>query len=265
VNSLNNAFGTNIIFVGSGSGKTTLMNALGACIPFRERIISIEDTLELQFPLRENWVQMESKPAILKNNTGERLAMDDLLKNSLRMRPDRVIVGEVRGVEAQTLFAAMDTGHQGSMGTLHANSPSETLLRLSSDPMNVPKTLLSLLNVIIVTQKIHFPSEGTKRRVAQVAEISHLEREPLIANIFERKPENDTILHTDTPSHCVQVLADATGKTRKVIQQELIVRQKILEWMMRQGIHTYADVEKVLQQYSVNPVSVLERIQGQAH
>ncbi len=260
-------FGSNpmnmIISGGSGSGKTTLMNALGGCIPYRERIISIEDTLELQFPQRENWVQMESKPAIVRASTHERLGMDELLKNSLRMRPDRVIVGEVRGAEAQTLFAAMDTGHQGCMGTLHANSPTETLLRLSSEPMNVPKTLLPLLNIIIVTQKIHFPGEGTKRRIAQIAEISHLEREPLLANVFERKPEADTVLRTDTPSHGVQVLADATGKPRKTIQQELIVRQRILEWMLRQGIHTYADVEKVLQQYGVNPLGVLERIQGQ--
>lgn len=260
-------FGSNpmnmIVSGGSGSGKTTLMNALGACIPYRERIITIEDTLELQFPQRENWVQMESKPAIVRQSTHERLGMDELLKNSLRMRPDRVIVGEVRGVEAQTLFAAMDTGHQGCMGTLHANSPTETLLRLSSEPMNVPKTLLPLLNVVVVTQKIHFPGEGTKRRIGQIAEISHLEREPLISNVFERKPEADAVLRTDTPSHCVQVLADATGKQRKMIQQELIVRQKILEWMLRQGIHTYGDVEKVLQQYAVNPVGVLERVQGQ--
>ena len=248
-----------LISGGSGSGKTTLLNALAACVPYRERIISIEDTLELQFPERQNWIAMESKPSIGKHAG---IGMDDLLKNALRMRPDRVIVGEVRGIEAQTLFAAMDTGHSGSMGTIHANSPSETLLRLTSEPMNVPKTLIPLLNIVLIMQKIHFPGEGTIRRVSQVAEISHMEREPLLANVYERKPDGDIILRTDTPSHSVQVLADATGKTRKIIQQEILVRQKILEWMTRHNIHAYAEVEQVFQRYLSNPLSILEQIQS---
>ena len=111
-----------IITGGAGSGKTTFMNILASFIPFKERILSIEDTVELDLGQRENWIQMESKPAIRDLLP---ISMDDLLKNSLRMRPDRLLVGEVRGEEAQTLFVAMDTGHRGILGTLQAIQPEK--------------------------------------------------------------------------------------------------------------------------------------------
>ena len=107
------------------------MNCLSNFIAYNDRVITIEDTAELQLGARENWVQMESRP---KSKDNEEVDMDELLRNSLRMRPDRLLVGEVRGKEAQTLYVAMDIGLSGCMGTLHANNARECLIRLKSPP-----------------------------------------------------------------------------------------------------------------------------------
>src|SRR3989344_6867629 len=151
-----------IITGGSSTGKTTLLNALSVFIRFSERVITIEDTLELQFGNRDNWVQMETRPK-LKGQDG--ISMNDLLKNALRMRPDRIVVGEVRGPEAQTLFIAMDTGHKGILGTLHSNSAREMLLRLKSDPMNVLEELVPLLNLVVVQYRLYVKGKGWHRRI----------------------------------------------------------------------------------------------------
>lgn len=246
-----------IITGGSGTGKTTLLNALAAAIRYRERIIAIEDTTELKFLHRDNWISLEARPA---SGNAPAVTMKDLLQNSLRMRPDRLILGEVRGEEAQTLFVAMDTGHQGCMGTLHSNSAREMLVRLSTEPMSVPSSMVHLLNMAIVLQKVQDVKEGMKRRVMQVAEVSHLDQNVLLSNVYERNPETDLIMRTDTPSHLMQVLSDASGKSRQFIQQELNVREQILRWMLKRNVLESEKVEKIIQQYYFDPASVVEHV-----
>ncbi len=118
-----------VISGGTGSGKTTLLNAVSRNIDAGERIVTIEDAAELQLQ-QPHVVRLETRPANLEGN-GE-ITMRDLVKNSLRMRPDRIILGEVRGPEAVDLLQAMNTGHDGSLGTLHANRPREALTRLEN-------------------------------------------------------------------------------------------------------------------------------------
>jgi pilus assembly protein CpaF len=118
-----------LISGGTGSGKTTLLNALSQLIDERERIVTIEDAAELQLQ-QPHVVRLETRPANLEG-TGE-ITMRDLVKNSLRMRPDRIILGEVRGSEAVDMLQAMNTGHDGSLGTVHANRPREALTRLEN-------------------------------------------------------------------------------------------------------------------------------------
>ncbi len=118
-----------IISGGTGSGKTTTLNALGLCIPDEERIITIEDAAELQLR-RLHIVSLESRPPNIEGK-GE-ITIRTLVRNALRMRPDRIIVGEVRGGEAFDMLQAMNTGHRGSLTTLHANSPADALIRLES-------------------------------------------------------------------------------------------------------------------------------------
>jgi pilus assembly protein CpaF len=118
-----------LISGGTGSGKTTLLNALSQMIGTDERVVTIEDAAELQLQ-QPHVVRLETRPANLEGR-GE-ITMRDLVKNSLRMRPDRIILGEVRGGEAMDMLQAMNTGHDGSLGTIHANRPREALTRLEN-------------------------------------------------------------------------------------------------------------------------------------
>ena len=246
-----------IIIGGSGSGKTTTLNALSVFIRFSERVVSIEDTLERQLGNRDNWVRMETRPR-LKGQEGT--TMNDLLKNAMRMRPDRLIVGEVRGPEAQTLFVAMDTGHKGSLGTLHSNSAREMLLRLKSDPMNVPEELVPLLNLVIVQFRMYVKGKGWQRRVLTVTEISSMERQPLVSNIFEWDGRSDKILRTDIPMRLIEEIATKTLKTKKDIEKEIFTRKKVLEWMISNNIRSLQEVELVVQQYYYDPESLLRKV-----
>ena len=118
-----------IVSGGTGSGKTTLLNVLSAFIPADERIITIEDAAELQLH-QHHVVRLESRPPNIEGR-GE-ITIRDLVRNSLRMRPDRIVVGEVRGAETLDMLQAMNTGHEGSISTVHANSPRDAVARIET-------------------------------------------------------------------------------------------------------------------------------------
>ncbi|PIN99044.1 MAG: hypothetical protein COT90_01370 [Candidatus Diapherotrites archaeon CG10_big_fil_rev_8_21_14_0_10_31_34] len=246
-----------IVTGGSGTGKTSTLSALSVFVRREDRILTIEDTPEIHLGSRQNWIQMEARPAI---SGIPELSMDDLLKNALRMRPDRLIVGEVRGPEAQTLFTAMDTGHSGCMGTVHSNNGKELLTRLKSAPMNVPDIMLPLLDLIIVQYRMHAPGKGIIRRVVQMSEVSRMDDQVLLGDLFLWKKEEDLIQRTSTPSHIIEKLADAAARTKKDVMKEIKVRERIIEWMSLSGIHGNEDVENMVQKYYYNPTEVLEQV-----
>lgn len=166
-----------IISGGTGSGKTTTLNILSAFIPEGERIITVEDAAELQLP-QEHWVQLESRPANIEGKGA--ISIRDLVKNCLRMRPDRIVVGECRSGEALDMLQAMNTGHDGSLTTLHANSPRDGLARLETlvlmSGMELPiKAIREQIAsaVQIVVQQTRF-SDGT-RKITYITEISGME------------------------------------------------------------------------------------------
>lgn len=166
-----------VIAGGTGSGKTTLLNVLTSFVPEQERIITIEDAAELQLQ-QDHVVRLETRPA---NTEGQgAISPRDLLKNALRMRPDRIIVGEVRGGEALDMLQAMNTGHDGSMTTLHANSTRDALRRLETMILmagtNLPDKAMreqigSAVNVLIHIARL---SDG-RRKVMKVSEITGME------------------------------------------------------------------------------------------
>jgi pilus assembly protein CpaF len=166
-----------LISGGTGSGKTTLLNAFSAFIPPEERIVTIEDAAELQL-LQPHVVRLETRPPNIEGK-GE-VTQRDLVKNALRMRPDRIIVGEVRGQEVMDMLQAMNTGHDGSLTTVHANSPRDALHRLETlmllsgvnlPPMAMREQISAGLDVVIHVARL---SDGT-RRVVNVAEIVGME------------------------------------------------------------------------------------------
>ena len=246
-----------IISGGTSSGKTTTLNALSAFINPKERIITIEDTLELQIP-HEHVIRMETRPANVENK-GE-LSMNDLVKNSLRQRPDRIIVGEVRADEAITLFTALNTGHSG-FGTLHSNDARETITRLTNPPMSVPKIMIQAIDFIIMQNRIYTPSGISYRRISEVAEVVGIEEGTVQLNkIFQWNPERDMIENVSVASNTLQQLSELSGKSINDLYKEIENRKLVLNHMVKQNIRSIHDVSKVLELYYKDPQKVLKQI-----
>ena len=246
-----------IISGGTSSGKTTTLNALCSFINPKERIITIEDTLELQIP-HEHVIRMETRPANVENK-GE-LTMNDLVKNSLRQRPDRIIVGEVRAEEAITLFTALNTGHSG-FGTLHSNDARETITRLTNEPMSVPEIMIQAIDFIIMQNRIYSPSGVSYRRISEVAEIVGIEEGVIQLNkIFQWNPETDRIDNVSITSKTLSQIANLSGKSINEINREIENREIVLKHMVNQNIRSVDDVKSVLDLYYKNSENVLNKI-----
>ena len=162
-----------IVSGGTGSGKTTLLNILGGFIPASERIITIEDSAELQLP-QDHWGRLETRPANMEGK-GE-VSIRDLVRNSLRMRPDRIIIGECRAGEALDMLQAMNTGHDGSMTTVHSNTPRDAIARLETlcmmAGMDLPakairEQIASAVNLIVQQSRL---ADGS-RKVTSITEV----------------------------------------------------------------------------------------------
>lgn len=161
-----------LISGGTGAGKTTLLNVLSTEIPSQERIVTVEDAAELE--LAGHVVRLEARPPNAEG-AGE-VTLQQLVRSALRLRPDRIIVGEVRGPEALDMIWALNTGHDGSMSTVHANSPAEALWRLETLAMSgdrrvgevaVQRQILSAVDVIVQVERV-----GGRRRITEVADVS---------------------------------------------------------------------------------------------
>ena len=246
-----------IISGGTSSGKTTTLNALCAFINPKERIITIEDTLELQIP-HEHVIRMETRPPNVENK-GE-LTMNDLVKNSLRQRPDRIIVGEVRAEEAITLFTALNTGHSG-FGTLHSNSARETITRLTTEPMSVPKIMIQAIDFIIMQNRIYTPSGVSYRRISEVVEVVGMESDTIQLNkIFRWNPEKDSIENVGVSSQTLRNISEVSGTPINKLYEEIENRKLVLQHMVNQNIRCVSDVNRIIELYYKNPRKVLNRI-----
>ena len=181
-----------LISGGTGSGKTTLLNALSAAIPDSERIVTIEDAAELALK-QAHVLRLEGRP---KNIEGQgEVTIRDLVRNALRMRPDRIIVGEVRGAEALDMLQAMNTGHDGSITTVHANAPRDALARVETMvlmagydlPLRaIRQQIASALDLIVHLERL----EDGSRRVTAVTEVQRMESEVItLQDIFTFKIE----------------------------------------------------------------------------
>ena len=184
-----------LISGGTGSGKTTLLNAMSTTIPDDQRIITIEDAAELRLNQR-HVLRLESRP---KNIEGEgEIPIRELVRNSLRMRPDRIVVGEVRGAEALDMLQAMNTGHDGSLTTVHANAPRDALARIETMvlmagydlPLRaIRQQVASALDLIVHLERL----EDGGRRVTAITEVQRMESDVItLQEIFTFKIERVT-------------------------------------------------------------------------
>lgn len=250
-------FGVNpkniLIIGGTACGKTTLLSVLSNFVRLSERVISIEDTLELDFFERDNWVAFEAN-----HSMGEEIELDFLLKNALRMRPDRIIVGEVRGKEALTLFTAMDNGHSGCLGTIHSNNARDAINKLEERPFNVPKPQLALIDLIVVLKKNFSREKGISRSVSQIAEVSKMGEKILLANVFEKI--DSQLVRTDLPSHIIEEFALQNSIEKNVLKKEIETRQLVLSWLVENNFSKPEDILEVIQSYYFDSEKVISTI-----
>ncbi len=241
---------------GTASGKTTALNACTLFIPPSMKIVSIEDTREIQLP-QPNWIAGITRGGFGPRDAGGRQAgeidMFQLLRNALRQRPEYILVGEVRGAEAYNLFQAMATGHA-AYGTLHADSVDAAIHRLESDPINIPRPLLEALDLICV-QVLTRVGALRVRRTKSVTEIVGLDpntKEILTNEVFRWDPGEDSFVFTGT-SYNLQRIALETGTDTESVMQEWERRTEIINYLLRHKMHGYADVAKVVQAYYKRP------------
>ena len=233
-----------VIAGGTGSGKTTTLNCLGMYIPWHKRLLTVEDTAELQV-YHDHWLRMETRRE-RPDGTPE-IDMTDCLVSSLRMRPDRIIVGEVRGPEAATLLTAMNTGHDGSFGSLHANTGAETVTRLINPPMNVPPIMLTGLDLIIIQARLHVRGK-TARKIVEVSEVAGMEGDkPRLNAIWKYNAATDDIEETGIPSKLRETICDAAGITPAEFEAHVKQRESILIDMMERGIDDIQTVTQIIQ------------------
>ncbi len=244
-----------IISGGTASGKTVLLNA---CMPFispNHRVISVEDTRELMLPGFLYWTPLVTRSS---NPEGKgAITMLDLLVNSLRMRPDRIVLGEMRRKEeAMVLFEAMHTGHS-VYATMHSNSASETISRLINPPLSVPANLLSAVNLNVVMFRDR--RKGI-RRVFQVAEFN-ANGDKASANLLYRWiPEDDKIIKHSESSKFFEDISKNTGMTQSELEKTLEEKKYIMTWLIKNKIRSLKDFGKIMNHYYSNKENLLKEI-----
>jgi len=248
-----------IVAGGVAGGKTTMLNCLSMFIKPEMKVVSVEDTHELNLP-HENWI-----PSVVRlgfgheDKKGGSITLFDLLKAAVRQRPDYIIVGEVRGEEAYTLFQAMATGHLG-MSTIHAESVEAIINRLGSEPMNIPKSLIATADVMMVMTRTE--KEGKPaRRIGTVTEIAGLDQKTkniLTEEVFAWNPKEDKFAFSGH-SALLEKLMKKRGVDEESVRRELSNRRIVLEWMAQKGIRRYIEVANVIREYYANPNRVFQK------
>jgi flagellar protein FlaI len=231
------------------SGKTTLLNAMFSLFRPEQRIVVIEETYELNTATQENTVRLETSPE---------LPMAELVKNALRMRPDLMIIGEVRGEEAKDMLTAMNIGKI-AMGTIHASTTRDVITRLQNKPMDIPMEIIPLIDAIIMVSQINDKNTLT-RKVTQVSEISGVETQILLSDLYSydyktRKGSEvlPSITYRDT-------LAKLTGYTPTEIVIEEQRRGKVLERLNKLGVRDMKGINSFVKEYYDNQKKALEKI-----
>ena len=230
-----------LIAGGTASGKTSALNVLANFFPPNQRVISIEDTREIRLPSFLHWVPMNTR---LPNAEGKgEISMGHLLVNSLRMRPDRILVGEVRRQkEAETLFEAIHTGHS-VYATFHANNAIEAIDRLTNPPINVPKIMLPAISLIIV----QFRNRRTgARRTFQIAEITDDCKANVILQYSQAK---DKLIPMNKSVQLYKNLKLYTGMSEKDVNKDLAEKVKVLEYLDKKDITSVDGVGRVIAEY----------------
>ena len=230
-----------LVVGGTASGKTSMLNALANFIPPNQRIISIEDTRELRLAKFLYWVPMITR---LPNSEGKgEVDMEDLLVNSLRMRPDRILVGEVRRhAEAETMFEAIHTGHS-CYGTFHANNAEEAVTRLTNKPVDVPQSLLPAVNLILTQYRNRRTGE---RKTLELAEMTE---DGTARNLFRLDQDSNELEQVNEPDRIFEELKLFTGLDKEEIKEEFEEKEEILNELVDDEVFEVDEVGEEMAEY----------------
>ncbi len=231
------------------AGKTTLLNSMFSFFRPEQRIVTIEDTYELNTETQENCVRLE---------TSTEVSLEELVQNSLRMRPDMLILGEVRGKEAKDMMTAMNIGKI-TMSTIHASTARDVITRLEHTPMNIEKDIIPLIDAIVLVSQINIDGKFT-RKITQISEISGIETQVLLSDLYKydyktRKGSDilPSVTYRDT-------LATLSGVPPSDILREERRRAIILESMNKKGVRGLKQINEMCKEYYDNPNRVLKKL-----
>lgn len=242
---------------GTGAGKTSMLNVLMPFIPPDQRVLSIEDTREVSLPKFLHWVPLTTREPNPEGKGG--VSMLDLLVNSLRMRPDRILVGEVRKKrQAEVLFEAMHTGHT-VYSTLHADTAAQTIRRLTNPPIDVPEMMVEAVDLNLVMFR---DRRRNFRRALELAEIELMDENEISTNIiYEWQSREDEFERKGRGRSLFENLTMHTGMTTDEIKEDLEDKKKILDWMIEEEVNDVDTVGQVVAEYYSDSETVISKVE----
>jgi len=251
-----------LIAGGTASGKTTILNALSLFIPREAKIVSIEETREINLP-HPNWI-----PGVARSGFGEivgdkmvgEIDLYDLMKAALRQRPEYILVGEIRGREAYVLFQAMATGHA-TYSTVHADSAKSLIHRLEGKPIEIPRIMLQSLDIVSIHIQTRVKGRRVRRckQVVEIIDIDPTTKEILTNEVFRWDPIEDKFIYTGK-SYVLEGIRARWELTKEEISKEIRTRSDILKWMDENNVRIFKEVAKVISGYSENPEEFLKKM-----
>ena len=248
-----------LIFAGgTASGKTSSLNAVALFMPEKAKIITLEDTRELQLP-HQNWIPGVTRDAFTADNRGA-IDMYELLRGALRQRPEFLLVGEVRGKEALTLFQAMSTGHT-TFSTMHADSVASAIHRLENPPISVPRTMIEALDIMSIQSQIYVKGQRARRsiKIVEITDIDPTTRNLRTNDIFAWNPAKDVIERVGE-SKALKDIMTRRGWTIQELKNELAYRQKIFEYLLRNEVTDFDVIATIIHAYQSTPEKVLQKL-----
>ena len=255
--------GFNALFAGgTASGKTSALNALALFIPHESKIVSIEETREINLP-HSNWI-----PGITRLGFGERINdrligeidLFDLMKAALRQRPEYILVGEIRGKEAYVLFQAMATGHT-TYSTVHADSAKSLIHRLEGKPIEIPRVMLQSLDIILLQSNVQIKDSNVRRckQIVEVIDIDSFTQEVLTNEVFHWDSLEDKFVYSGK-SYIMENIRKKLGISKEEMKKEILKRIEILEWMNKNNIRAFKRFAEIITYYSEKPDELIDKI-----
>jgi flagellar protein FlaI len=253
---------TALVAGATGSGKTTLLNALLTLTRLNTKLVTIEEVQEINVA-HSNWAALVSRQSYgTGEDSGKEVGLFDLVKTAMRMRPDILVVGEVRGEEAYVLFQAISTGH-GGLCTLHADDAASAIQRLTSKPMDVPPAFIPFLDLIFTVRRVAIPVPGggfrTIRRVMSVDEVIAVGN---YVQMFKWDSATDKHVHANLKNSVkLARLSRDVGMSLPELVDEINARAMVLRWAQQRGIRNFVDLSTLMEEYRSDRPTILERVE----